>query len=106
MKFLERRIDQVGVQPPTIILICNEPKAFTPQYRRYLLSVLRDNIDFGEVPIKMFLQKRRRDDGRDDLQSGEDTPEEAAAIAAEFGPDDAEGSEHDAVAFDDVEDEN
>jgi GTP-binding protein len=76
---------QVGVQPPTIVLICNEPRGFSEQYRRFLLRVLRDNLSFGEVPIKMYLQKRRRDDHRDDLGAGDDTPAEAAALKAEFG---------------------
>ncbi|MCR9117407.1 MAG: ribosome biogenesis GTPase Der, partial [bacterium] len=30
---------QVGTEPPTIVLMCNDPKSFTPTYRRYLLSV-------------------------------------------------------------------
>lgn len=75
---------QVSIQPPTIVLITNEPKAFQSQYKRYLLSVLRDNLSFGEVPIKMFLQKRRRDDKRDDLEAGEDTAAELEAIEQEF----------------------
>jgi GTP-binding protein len=79
---------QVSIQPPTIVLISNEPKAFTSQYRRYLLSVLRDNLSFGEVPIKMYLQKRRRDDRRDDLEAGEDTAAEIAAMTEEFGGED------------------
>ena len=76
---------QVSTQPPTIVLMCNEPKAFPPQYRRYLLSVLRDNLSFGEVPIKTYLQKRRQGDKRDDLEVGDDTPAEQEAIAEEFG---------------------
>jgi GTP-binding protein len=55
---------QVASEPPTIVLICNEPKAFGKDYRRYLLGVLRDHLSFGEVPIKMYLHKRpRNDDG-------------------------------------------
>ena len=46
---------QVGVQPPTIVLICNSPQAFSPQYRRYLLGFFRDQLDFGELPIKLYL---------------------------------------------------
>jgi GTP-binding protein len=79
---------QVGVQPPTIVLMCNQPKAFTPQYQRYLLSVLRDNLKFGEVPIKMYLQRRRRDDKKDEVGVGEDNELEVAAIKDEFGDDD------------------
>ena len=53
---------QVGTQPPTIVLMCNEPKAFPNTYRRYLLGVLRDRLSFGEVPIKMYLKKRAEAD--------------------------------------------
>ena len=53
---------QVGTEPPTIVMVCNQPKAFTPSYRRYLLSVLRDQLSFGEVPIKLYLQKRSREE--------------------------------------------
>src|SRR5438105_3178123 len=53
---------QVSVEPPTIVLFCNDPAAFSQPYRRYLLNVFRDRIKFSEVPIKLYL--RRRDDGR------------------------------------------
>ncbi len=53
---------QVATEPPTVVLICNEPKAIAKDYRRYLLSVLRDHLSFGEVPIKMYLHKRHRKD--------------------------------------------
>ena len=32
-----------------------------------MLSVFRDQLDFGEVPIKLYLQKRSDNDQRDDL---------------------------------------
>lgn len=53
---------QVADQPPTIVLMCNEPKGFGKDYRRYLLGVLRDHLSFGEVPIKMYLHRRHRND--------------------------------------------
>ena len=53
---------QVADQPPTIVLMCNEPKAFGKDYRRYLLGVLRDHLPFGEVPIKLYLHKRHRNE--------------------------------------------
>ena len=59
---------QVSVQPPTIVLICNNPAAFSPQYRRYLLGVFRDQLSFGEVPMKLYLHKRRRDDHRNEIE--------------------------------------
>jgi GTP-binding protein len=49
---------QVGVQPPTIVLFCSEPDDLDRTYRRYLLGVFRDQLDFGEVPIKLYLRKR------------------------------------------------
>ena len=59
---------QVGTEPPTIVLMCNHPKAFTPQYRRYLLGVFREQLRFGEVPIKLYLNRRSSSDDRDDLE--------------------------------------
>tara|TARA_R110002049_G_scaffold72490_3_gene187277 strand:+ start:44982 stop:46463 length:1482 start_codon:yes stop_codon:yes gene_type:complete len=53
---------QVSTEPPTIVVMCSEPKAFGKDYQRYLLSVLRDHLSFGEVPIKLYLQKRARND--------------------------------------------
>lgn len=59
---------QVGIQPPTIVLMCNNPKAFSNSYRRYLLGVFRDQLSFGEVPLKLYLQQRRSSDQRDDIR--------------------------------------
>ena len=49
---------QVGTEPPTLVLMCNDPDGFANNYRRYLLGVLRDHLPFGEVPIKLYLEKR------------------------------------------------
>ncbi len=57
---------QVAVQPPTVVLFCNDPKAISPQYQRYLLRVFRESLDFGEVPIKLYLRRREHDDPRGD----------------------------------------
>jgi GTP-binding protein len=59
---------QVAIQPPTIVLMCNMPRAITPDYQRYLLGLLRDELRFGEVPIRMFLHRRGADDQRDDVK--------------------------------------
>ena len=58
---------QVAGQPPTIVLFCNDPKALSAQYQRYLLGVFRERLDFGEVPIKLYLRKRLQNDTRDDI---------------------------------------
>jgi GTP-binding protein len=59
---------QVSAQPPTLVLMCNQPRAFSPTYRRYLLGVLRDQLSFGEVPLKLYLKRRRTGDERDEVQ--------------------------------------
>jgi GTP-binding protein len=57
---------QVSGEPPTIVLFCNDPAAISTTYRRYLLSALRDNLPFGEVPIKLYLRRREASDKRAD----------------------------------------
>ena len=49
---------QVGLEPPTLVLFCNNPQAVSANYRRYLLGVFRDHLPFGEVPIKLYLRRR------------------------------------------------
>ena len=61
---------QVATEPPTIVVMCNDPRAFGNDYQRYLLSVLRDHLKFGEVPIKLYLQKRARNDEQDSINHG------------------------------------
>jgi GTP-binding protein len=58
---------QVGLQPPTIVLFCSNPRAISQQYQRYLLGVFRDHLQFGEVPIKLYLRERRQGDARDEI---------------------------------------
>jgi len=53
---------QVGVEPPTLVLFCNNPGALDPTYRRYLMSVFREKLPFGEVPIKLYLRRRESAD--------------------------------------------
>lgn len=60
---------QVAVQPPTIVVFCNNPDALAEPYRRYLLSVLRENLPFAEVPIKLYFRKRERHDRTDEIDA-------------------------------------
>ncbi len=50
---------QVGVEPPTIVLFCNNPAAFDATYQRYLLGAFREGTPFSEVPIKLYLRRRQ-----------------------------------------------
>ncbi|MBI2825925.1 MAG: ribosome biogenesis GTPase Der [Planctomycetia bacterium] len=56
---------QVGTQPPTIVLFCNEPRLFKPPYQRYLLGVFRDHLPYGEVPIKLYLRRSEQSEASD-----------------------------------------
>jgi len=77
---------QVGEQPPTIVLFCNDPRALSHTYMRYLLGVFRDQLEFGEVPIKLYLRRRESEDRRDEIdkhlspaaENNEQTAEEAS----------------------------
>lgn len=51
---------QVGTAPPTIVLKCNYPRSFDQPWQRYLLGVLREELPFKEVPIKVYFRSRDR----------------------------------------------
>ena len=53
---------QVAVGPPTIVLKVNEAKLFQPNWKRYLLSCLRDELPYDEVPIKVLYRGRGREE--------------------------------------------
>ena len=65
---------QVGSEPPTVVMFCNEPKAFAEPYRRYLLGALREHLPFAEVPIKLYLRKRQPGDQRAEIDSDAESP--------------------------------
>ncbi|HOM17452.1 MAG TPA: 50S ribosome-binding GTPase, partial [Thermoguttaceae bacterium] len=58
---------QVGIQPPTLVIFCNEPKWLSAPYQRYLLGFLRENLPYDEVPIKLYLRRRTQGDQRDEI---------------------------------------
>jgi GTP-binding protein len=58
---------QVSVQPPTIVIFTSDPKLITKQYQRFLLNRFRDELNFDEVPIKLYLRRRSEVDDRDDV---------------------------------------
>jgi GTP-binding protein len=60
---------QAATQPPTIVLFSNHPKSLSNQYQRYLLGVFRDRLDFGEVPIKLYLRQRMETDKTDEIDA-------------------------------------
>jgi GTP-binding protein len=77
---------QVGVQPPTLVLFCNEPKAISRPYQRYLLGAVRDQMNFEEVPVKLYLRRRRPSDSRDEVEASLSGPVEST-LDREHGAD-------------------
>jgi GTP-binding protein len=66
---------QVEIEPPTIVLFCNNPKAFSASYRRYLITALRDRLPFAEVPIRLYLRRREQSrGGRSDSDESDAAP--------------------------------
>jgi GTP-binding protein len=53
---------QVAVQPPTIVIKCNDPALFEDSWKRFLLGAFRDALPFEEVPIKLHFRSRIRDE--------------------------------------------
>lgn len=49
-----------SVHPPTITLFVNQPKLFSPTYRRYLLNQFRLKLPYEEVPINLVIRGRTK----------------------------------------------
>lgn len=59
---------QVAIEPPTIVLKCNDPRLFDESWKRYLLGVFREELPFHEVPIRLYFRSRGQDEAE---ESGE-----------------------------------
>lgn len=75
-------VSQVAVNPPTVVMVVNDPKMFEGQYERYLLNSLREELPYSEVPIKLLFKKRERV-SLDELKSRGRRDAAAARDAAE-----------------------
>ncbi len=51
---------QTGVAPPRFVLVCTEPTAIRPSYRRFLENRLRESFGFDGTPVRIHLQARGR----------------------------------------------
>ena len=49
---------QVGTEPPTIALFCNDSAKITPDYERYLANQLRQRMPFSSIPIRFAIRRR------------------------------------------------
>ncbi|MDZ4687889.1 MAG: ribosome biogenesis GTPase Der [Planctomycetaceae bacterium] len=71
---------QVSTEPPTIVLKVNDAVLFDESWKRYLLGVLREELPFKEVPIKLYFRSR---DDQSPLRASKEEAEVLAEIEAE-----------------------
>ena len=55
-------VSQVATNPPTIVMIASHPELFRPSYRRFLLNRLREVAPYPEVPIRLIVRGRSREE--------------------------------------------
>ncbi|MCA9279297.1 MAG: ribosome biogenesis GTPase Der [Phycisphaeraceae bacterium] len=60
-------VTQAEVNPPTIVMVVNRPKLFTPNYERYMLNRLREALPYAEVPIRIVVRGRSQRKGDEDV---------------------------------------
>jgi len=63
---------QVRTNPPTIVLVVNDPDRFTLNYERFLMNRLREVLPFDEVPIRLIMRARSRVERRQRSRGGTD----------------------------------
>ena len=51
-----RYATQTDVAPPTFVIFVNDKKRISKDYLRYLANRLREELDFGEIPIRLVLR--------------------------------------------------
>lgn len=53
-------VSQIDIQPPSIMMVVNDPKLFEGRYERFLMNRLREALPYSEVPIRVIFSKRSR----------------------------------------------
>jgi GTP-binding protein len=61
---------QAAANPPTVVLFTNGPELFDNTYQRYLVKTLRDQLPFHEVPVRLHLRAKRRDEPGESAAEG------------------------------------
>lgn len=51
-------VTQTSVKPPTFVFFVREPKGVHFSYRRYLANRIREEFNFGQVPIRLIFRKK------------------------------------------------
>jgi GTP-binding protein len=52
---------QVGIQPPSFMLSCNDPKLMHFTYERFIENSLRSSFDFEGTPIRIIARRKVSD---------------------------------------------
>jgi len=82
---------QAGVNPPTIVVFCNDTRLVDPQYEKFLRNTLRNSLPFEEVPLRLVF--RRRGAGKAEREVEEE-------LGAAGMPVDAEAAESEPIETD------
>lgn len=81
---------QVAVQPPTLVIFCNDPVLVDQSWQRFLTNFLRDRVPYHEIPIKLHFRKRDQS-----KRKGGDQPTEGASAESAESAHSAEGGQND-----------
>ena len=49
---------QVGIQPPTFVVFCNDAKLFHFSYQRYLENQIRNTFGLEGTPIRLIIRAK------------------------------------------------
>lgn len=80
---------QIGVNPPTIVMVVNEPRMFEGAYERYMLNELRERLPYSEVPIRLIISQRKRK-SLGELKAGRPSGRSEAELLHEYLPEGAD----------------
>lgn len=72
-------VTQVAVEPPTLVFKVNDAELFDESWKRYLMGVLREELPFKEVPLKIYFRSR---DDKSPVQAAKDDAQYAAELEA------------------------
>jgi GTPase len=61
---------QVDVAPPTIVLFVNNPDLFDANYQRFVVNRFREMLPFKQVPMRLMIRGREKDDTSDAKPKG------------------------------------
>ncbi len=57
---------QISTQPPTIVVKANDPALLEEGWKRYLLTSMREQLPFKEIPIRLYFRGRSEKDDPDE----------------------------------------